>query len=211
MKIGFAAVDSEWADPELRPALNAAMATLRETGVSLVEVKLPDFPWGAMISMIIGAEEASIFESLIASGQVNDLADPSQAEGLKANLAITATQYLKAMRMRTLVQKGFRELFENVDLLVAPARYTVAPTVNEPFDTEQPERTKPSEPGMHSLIPASNLAGLPAICFPCGFASGLPVGLQLVGPAFRENTLLAVAMEFQNRTDWHKRRPPVAA
>ena len=74
-----------------------------------------------------------------------------------------------------------------------------------------PLSPSPSSPGMHSLIPAANLAGLPGISFPCGFASGLPVGLQLVGPAFRENALLSVAMEFQKHSDWHKRRPPVAA
>lgn len=211
LKVGFAAVDTEWADPELRPVLEAALRTLRETGVNLVEAKLPDFPWTPLISTIVGAEAASVFELLITSGQVNDLADPSQIEGLKANLAISATQYLKAMRIRTLVQTGFRELFETVDLIVAPARYTVAPKASEPLNTPQPDRPSPSAPGMRSLIPAANLAGLPGLSFPCGFASGLPVGLQLVGPAFRENTLLAVAREFQNRTDWHKRRPPVAA
>jgi len=210
MKVGFAAVDTEWADPELRPALEAAMKALRDTGVNLVEVKLPDYPWGALMSTIVGAEGASVFETLITSGKVDELADPSQAEGLKANVAITATQYLKAMRVRTLVQRSFRELFQTVDLLVAPARYGIAPKVGEPLDAPGPDRPRPAAPGMRSLIPASNLAGLPAISFPCGFASGMPVGLQLVGPAFRENSLLAVAMEFQNRTDWHKRRPPVS-
>jgi aspartyl-tRNA(Asn)/glutamyl-tRNA(Gln) amidotransferase subunit A len=208
LKIGFAPVDMEWADQELRPALDTAMKVLRESGVRLVEVKLPDFPWGALVSTIIGAEGASIFESLITSGKVNDLADPSQIEGLKANLGIPAAQYLKAMRVRTLVQTKFRELFQNVDLVVAPSRYGVAPRIAEPLDTTAPGRTDPSTPGMSSLIPAANIAGLPGISFPCGFATGLPVGLQLTGPAFRENTLLAVAREFQNRTDWHKRRPP---
>jgi aspartyl-tRNA(Asn)/glutamyl-tRNA(Gln) amidotransferase subunit A len=209
MKIGFAAVDLEWADPELRPALEAAMKTLREMGASLVEVKLPDYPWGAIISTVIGSEGASVFESLITSGKIDELADPSQAEGLKANLAISAMQYLKAMRVRTLIQTSFREIFENVDLLVAPARYGIAPKVAEPLDAAS-DRATPSSPGMHSLIPASNLAGLPAISFPCGFVSGMPVGLQLVGPAFRENVLVSVANAFQGRTDWHKRRPSVA-
>ena len=210
MKIGFAAVDMDWADPELRPALDAAMKTLREMGATLVETKLPDYPWGALINTIIGAEGASVFEPLISSGKVNELADPSQAEGLKANLTIPAAQYLKAMRVRTLVQRSFRELFENIDLLVAPARYGVAPQVSEPLDgSSAPSRPNPASAGMHSLIPAANLAGLPAISFPCGFAGGLPVGLQLVGPSFRENSLLAVAIEYQKRTEWHKRHPSV--
>ena len=210
LKVGFAPSDMEWADPDVRPTLDAAMRTLRESGVTLVETKLPDFPWGALVSTIIGAEGASIFEALITSDKVNDLADPSQVEGLKANLGISAAQYLKAMRIRTLVQKKFRELFGTVNLLVAPSRYSVAPKVADPLDASQSDRPQPSAPGMRSLIPAANIAGLPGLSFPCGFASGLPVGLQLVGPAFRENTLIAVAREFQNRTDWHKRRPQPA-
>jgi aspartyl-tRNA(Asn)/glutamyl-tRNA(Gln) amidotransferase subunit A len=212
MKVGFAAVDMEWADPETRTALEAAMKALRDSGANLVEVKLPDYPWGALIGTIIGAEAASVFEPLITSEQVNELADPAQIESLKASLAITSTQYLKAMRIRALIKKSFRELFDNVDLLVAPARDGVAPKISEPLDAAAagPARPQPSAPGMRSLIPAANLAGLPGISFPCGFASGLPVGLQLVGPPFRENSLLALAAEFQNRTDWHKRRPPVA-
>ncbi len=186
------------------------MKTLRETGVNLVEVKLPDYPWGALIGTIIGAEGASVFESLISSDKINELADPSQAEGLKASLAIPATQYLKAMRVRTLVQKSFHELFDSVDLLVAPARFGVAPKISEPLDAKT-DRKDPATPGMRSLIQAANLAGLPGISFPCGFASGMPVGMQLVGPAFRENSLLALAVEFQKRTDWHKRRPPVVS
>jgi aspartyl-tRNA(Asn)/glutamyl-tRNA(Gln) amidotransferase subunit A len=184
------------------------MKVLRDTGANLVEVKLPDYPWGALIGTVIGAEAASVFESLITSEQVHELADPSQIENLKAALAITSTQYLKAMRIRALIKKSFRELFDQVDLLVAPSRYAVAPKVSEPLDAAGPNRPQPATPGMRSLIPAANLAGLPGISFPCGFASGLPVGLQLVGPPFRENPLLALASEFQRRTDWHKRRPP---
>ncbi len=208
LKVGFASVDRDWADPAIRPVLDAAMSTMKDIGVELVEIELPDYPWDALISTIIGAESASVFEDLITSGQVDHLADPSQAESLKSKLAITATQYLKAMRIRSLVQRSFRELFVNIDLIVAPARYEVAPKISEPLDDGGPETPHPAKPGMTNLIPASNIAGLPGISFPCGFASGLPVGLQLVGPAFRENNLLAVAVEFQKRTDWHKRRPP---
>ncbi len=211
LKIGFASVDAEGAEPEMRPALDGAMKVLREMGMTAVEVALPDYPWGAMLSTILGAESASIFENLIASGKVEELADPGQIEGLRAGAAIPATQYLKAMRMRALAQKSFRELFEKVDLLVAPARYGVAPKVSEPLDGGPGSNLlRPMTGGMRSLIPSANLAGLPAISFPVGFAGGLPVGMQIVGPAFRESLLLGVAVEFQGRTDWHKKRPVVS-
>jgi aspartyl-tRNA(Asn)/glutamyl-tRNA(Gln) amidotransferase subunit A len=59
------------------------------------------------------------------------------------------------------------------------------------------------------LVQATNLAGLPAITVPCGFVNGLPIGLQIVGPVFSENRIIAFAREFQRRTEFHKARPAV--
>jgi aspartyl-tRNA(Asn)/glutamyl-tRNA(Gln) amidotransferase subunit A len=201
-----------WADPSARPAFQAAMQVIREVGAQVVEVKLPDFPYGPLADIVIGAEEASVFETLILAGQVDQLADPSQAANLKANLAIPATEYLKAMRIRTLLKQEFRKLFAQVDLLVAPSRYDFAPKITEPLDGPDPVPSPvPATPGMKDLIQAGNLAAIPALSLPCGFANGMPVALQLAGPAFTENTLIAVGKEFQSRTDWHKRRPPVVS
>jgi aspartyl-tRNA(Asn)/glutamyl-tRNA(Gln) amidotransferase subunit A len=99
-------------------------------------------------------------------------------------------------------------LFANVDVLIAPGRMELAPPVAQSLDEETRTGPPPADPGMSRLIPAGNLAGLPALVLPCGFANGLPVALQVVGPAFSENELIAVGRAFQERTDWHRRRPP---
>ncbi|HEV2121232.1 MAG TPA: amidase family protein, partial [Chloroflexota bacterium] len=66
-----------------------------------------------------------------------------------------------------------------------------------------------TRPNNATLIAAGNLAGLPALCLPCGFTpEGLPLALQFVGPPFSENTLLSLGMWFQSQTDWHLRQPP---
>jgi aspartyl-tRNA(Asn)/glutamyl-tRNA(Gln) amidotransferase subunit A len=209
LRAGFAPVDfAEWVDPPARPAFNTALAVLKDSGLQLTETKIPDFPYGPVISAIIGSEEASVFETLIRSGQVDQLSDPEQIAGLKANLDIPATSYLKAMRIRRLIQEEFRQLFGNVDVLISPGRLTTATPVNQSLDQDYRPNPVPQDPGMTDLIPASNLAGLPALVLPCGFAEGLPVALQLVGPPFSENTLLAIGRAFQERTDWNKRRPP---
>jgi aspartyl-tRNA(Asn)/glutamyl-tRNA(Gln) amidotransferase subunit A len=210
LKFGIAAVDLEWSAPAARPVFAAALDVIRAIGAPLVETALPDFPYGALADMVIGAEGASVFEPLIASGQVDQLADPSQAAGLRANLELPAKDYLRAMRIRSLVKHGFRDLFTNVDVLIAPARYRTAPRALEPLEGPN-EPTEPTSRGMRDVIPAGNLAGLPALSVPCGFVDGLPVALQFVGPPFSENTLLALGREFQSRTDWHKKRPPAAA
>lgn len=211
LKVGYAPVDfADRADTSARPAFAAALAALRETGVQLVETKLPSYPYGPVLSMVLNGEMGSIFEPLIASGKVDELADKAQIAGLKASLDVPAKDYLKAMRVRRIIQRELSSLFTQVDLLLAPARSGPAPKADADLDAPGPAIPPGTPPGFQGIIPAGNLAGLPALVLPCGFAENLPVALQLVGVPFSENTLFAVGREFQARTDWHKRRPPVA-
>ena len=208
IRVGYAPVDfAEWADPEARPAFAAALAVLKDTGVQLVETRLPDLPYGPVISTIISSEGSSIFEPLIASGKVDELADRKQIAGLKAGLEIPAKDYLKAMRIRRLVQEQVGKLFGQVDVLLAPSRPGPATKIDQPLDRNTRSGPPPKDLGMSAMIPAGNLAGLPALSVPCGFAGNLPVAFQLVGVPFSENTLVAVGKEYQSRTDWHKRHP----
>jgi len=207
LRIGYAPVDfSGWAQPAARPAFDQALAVIRSTGAQIVEVKLPDLPYGPVIGTVISSEGSSVFEKLIASGKVEELADPKQIAGLKAGLEIPAKDYLKAMRIRSIVQKELRKMFTGVDVLLSPSRFGPAPKISEPLDHHSSDQP-PKDKGLSALIAASNLAGLPALSIPCGFADNLPVAIQVVGPPFSENTLIAVGKEFQNRTDWHRQRP----
>jgi aspartyl-tRNA(Asn)/glutamyl-tRNA(Gln) amidotransferase subunit A len=209
LRVGYAPVDfAEWADPSARPAFQAAVAAIKELGAQLVEIKLPDFPYGPAISTVIAAEAASIFEPLIASGKVDQLADQKQIAGLKAALDIPAKDYLKAMRVRRLIQEAFQRLFSTVDVLLTPARLAPASKIEQALDASTRTSPPPKDVGLTPLIPAGNLAGLPALSLPCGFAGSLPVAIQLVGAPLSENTLVALGKAYQERTDWHKRRPP---
>src|SRR5579864_307636 len=137
LRAGYAPVDfAEWAEPAARPAFDAALGVLKQAGVQLKEVKLPDFPYGTLISTVIGAEEASIFEPLIRSEKIDQLSDQEQIAGLKANLDIPATAYLKAMRVRRLIQEEFEKLFGEVDALVTMGRTGPATPVGQSLDAE---------------------------------------------------------------------------
>jgi aspartyl-tRNA(Asn)/glutamyl-tRNA(Gln) amidotransferase subunit A len=210
VRVGFARVDfDEWADPAARPDFAKALDTIRALGVQITEAKLPEFPYGPVISTIVSSEGSSVFEPLISSGKVDELADQKQIAGLKAGLEIPAKDYLKAMRIRSLIQTAFRDLFGDIDILLAPARLGPANKITQPLDRPVNDRPTPKTPGLTALIPAGNLAGLPALSLPCGFADGMPIAIQLVGRPFSENTLLTLGKHFQERTDWHKRRPPM--
>ena len=172
----------------------------------MVETRLPDYPYGPIVGTVIDSEAASIFEQLIRSGKVDQLADQAQIDGLKASMNYSAVDYLKAMRVRTQIIADFAALFGSLDLLVAPTRLSPPDRADQPFDETPPKR--PDRKGVVSgLVQAANLCGLPALTIPCGFVNGLPIGIQIVGPPFSENRVIAFGREFQNRTDFHKQHP----
>jgi aspartyl-tRNA(Asn)/glutamyl-tRNA(Gln) amidotransferase subunit A len=208
IRVGFAPGDfTDWAEPEARPAFEKALAEFKAIGLALVETRLPDFPYGPVVSTVMAAEAGSIFEPLIRSGKVDELADARQIAGLKASLGISAADYLKAMRIRGEMKTAFRRLFADMDILLAPSRYGPAPKLTDPLDRGPGDRPAPAVPGLNNLIAAGNLVGYPALSLPCGFAGKLPVALQLVGTPFSENMLVAIGKLYQTRTDWHRRRP----
>ncbi len=212
LKIGYNPIDFEqWPEPAMRPAYQSALNSIRSLGAGLVELSIPDLPYGLIIGTIIDSESASIFEPMIRSGQVDQLADPTQANGFKASLNYTAVDYLKAMRVRSQIQRAFRELFTQVDVLVSPSCFNLPERIDQPFDVQEKNRPpQPAKRGVgHGLVPAANLCGLPAVSLPCGFADGLPMGIQFVGPVFSENTLLAFGRAYQNRTDFHRQHPQI--
>jgi len=209
LKVGFASVDIEdWAEPSTRPAFRAAFDAVRSLGVTMVETELADLPYELVAETISTAEAASVFEPLITSGQVELLEDQQQIANLKAGLEIRAKDYLKAMRIRRLIQEEMRRIFSIVDILISPSCFETAPPIDQPLDEGYRPKPRPRKRGLSQLGAAGNLAGLPALSVPCGFAGNLPVALQIVGRPFIENDLIAVGVAFQKVTDWHLKRPP---
>ena len=209
LKAGYAPADfADNAAAAARPAFAAAVGVLKDAGLQLVEAKWPQFPYGPTLSAILAAEQASVFESFITSGKVDELADQAQIAGLKASLELPARDYLKAQRIRRLIQEAFLRLFAEVDVIIAPGRSGPATRIDQRLDGAGggPPSTPPA--GFQGIIQAGNLAGLPALVLPCGFAENLPVAIQVVGAPFSENTLLAIGNQFQAHTDWHQHHPP---
>ena len=208
--IGYAPVDfDEWAEPAARAAFKEALGVIRGFGFRMKEVKLPEFPYGAVLGTILAGEAGSIFEEFVRSGSVDLLHDARQIAGLKSYVELPATDYLRAMRVRSLIQKAIYGLYLDVQVLLTPTRMGVADRVTDRLD--QGSGPVGSSQGLSTMIPAGNLAGLPALSLPCGFADGLPVAISLVGRAFYENMLFQIGNMYQKQTDWHRRRPPVDA
>ena len=110
--------------------------------------------------------------------------------------------YKKGLQARGLIQKSFNEAFDKYDMILSPTAPTTAFKIGE-------NSSDPLKMYLGDIYTVSvNLAGLPAVTIPCGFCSkGLPVGLQLIGKAFAEETLVKAAHTFQLNTDFHKKKP----
>jgi aspartyl-tRNA(Asn)/glutamyl-tRNA(Gln) amidotransferase subunit A len=111
--------------------------------------------------------------------------------------------YKKAQQVRTLIARDYSQAFESVDVLVGPTSPTVAFAIGAKVDD-------PLAMYLNDVytVPA-NLAGIPAVSIPCGFAQGLPIGLQILGKHFDEAGILRVAHAYQTATSWHRQHPPL--
>ena len=218
-RIAFAEEDvSEHASPEAKRALEKGVAEFKRIAPSFVRATLPAMPFGPMVQTVYSAEGAEIFAELIEGKRFEQLVDARQKAGLRAALEIKARDYLHAMRLRTRLQDALAAMFRDVDVILSVGRAMTATPITQPLDNPAspggpkppPDKRNLSGPGSGNmgLIAAGNLAGLPAIFFPCGFATdGLPVGLQVVGPPFSEPLLVALASAYQRETDHHLKRP----
>jgi len=202
------------AESEVEANFRRSLEVLREVADVEEDIAFPDFPWGEAAGVIVDAEGAAAFRELIESGKVKQLRDRTDRIGGYAMIMARAVDYLDAMRLRVPMRAALDALLARYDALVAPTRTGVAPPIGRDFDApppaaEAPRPVEPEPPRAPDVIPAGNLAGLPAIAMPNGFGqNGLPTSLQLLGRALSEATLVAIAERYQQMTDWHLKRPP---
>ncbi len=197
---------TEKVQPAVRDSFEAALAALGGDVEVTRDVEWPDLPWGPAVGAIVGAEGAAAFLDLLESGRVQELRCPADRTGGYSSLLLPAVDYLQAMRLRRPMKSALAYLFEKFDAVAAPTRASVAYPADRNF-----EDAYPGVSGGPPLIPAGNLCGLPALALPDGFGeNGLPTSLQLMGPVFSESLLVRIGHAYQQRTDWHTRRPPAA-
>ena len=201
-----------------------ALKVYEQLGARLTEVSLPNLPLSVPAYYVVAPAECSSnlarFDGVRFGYRcekprdLRDLYSRSRGEGFGAEVKrriMTGTYvlsagyydayYLKAQRVRQLINADFTRAFASVDVLMGPTTPTPAFAIG----------AKTSDPITMYLNDiytiGANLAGLPAVSIPCGFVQGLPVGLQIVGPHFSEARVLSAAHAFQRVTDWHTRVP----
>jgi aspartyl-tRNA(Asn)/glutamyl-tRNA(Gln) amidotransferase subunit A len=219
---------AEGLDDEVRRAVRAAIGVMTKEGAKAIPIHLPHMKYGIACYYLVATAEASSnlarFDGVHYGYRtprptdIIDLYESSRGEGFGAEVkrrimlgtyALSSgyydAYYLKALKVRTLIKRDFDQAFERVDVIASPVAPTTAFRVGE-------KSNDPLTMYLSDIYTISaNLAGICAISVPCGFDSnGLPIGLQLMGPAFGEENLLAIAHQYQLRTAWHTRTPQVA-
>ena len=218
---------AEGLDPEVEQAVKAAIGELKNLGGTIKEIHLPRTDAAVAVYYVIATAEASSnlarYDGVkfgLRAKETKDLLDlytKTRQEGfgpevkrriMLGTYALSSgyydAYYGKAQAVRTLICQDFRTAFQDVDLVVTPVTPTPAFRLGE--KSEDPLQMYLSDIYTISI----NLAGLPAISVPCGFSkAGLPIGVQLIGRPFEEETLLRAAHAYEQSTQWHVKKPMV--
>jgi aspartyl-tRNA(Asn)/glutamyl-tRNA(Gln) amidotransferase subunit A len=203
-RLGILRGTREKLQPEVLRNFEASIALLRQLADVVEGLELPDLPYDAAAGIIIDAEAASAFEPLFESGRITQLTAPEDRLGGYAGQVVLAKDYLRALRVRRPAAAALDKLLSQVDGIAAPSLPTIAWPLDAAFD-----KVYPSYPGGTDISGAANLCGVPGLFLMNGTGEGgLPTSLQLTGRALGEAALLSVAMAYQERTNFHRLRPP---
>ncbi len=210
--------------PEVEAAVRAAVEKLAERGAEVIEVSLPHTDYALPVYYLLAPAEASAnlarydgvrYGLRVIGSSLEETYKQTRGQGfgpevkrriMLGTYALSAgyydAYYLKAQKVRTLIKGDFDRAFEQVDVIVTPTSPTTAFRIGEKTDD-------PIQMYLSDIFTLSmNLAGICGISIPCGFdRQGLPIGLQVMGPALGEMAVLRVAYAYEQATDWHTRRP----
>lgn len=214
----------EGIDTKVKASIMDALKKLESMGAEWEEVSLPHTEYAVAAYYLLASSEASSnlarFDGVrygVRTGEADNLLElyhKSRSDGfgneVKRRIMLGTyslssgyydAYYLKAQKVRTLIKQDFDKVFEKYDVVIGPTAPTTAFKVGSQIDD-------PLTMYLNDIctIPVS-LAGIPAISVPCGLSEGMPVGLQIIGKAFDESTVLRVAHAFEQSTDHHKHRP----
>ena len=214
----------EGMDPEVEKAVRDAVEHCKSLGAEIVDVSLPNAKYAIAVYYIIATAEASAnlarFDGIRYGMRIDgkdpaDLYAKTRAAGfgqeVKRRIILGTyvlssgyydAYYKKAQKVRTLIRNDFKDVFSQCDAILAPVTPTPAYKKGEKADD-------PLKMYLDDILTTPvNLAGNCALSLPCGFASnGMPIGLQLIGDDFQEETILKVGHAYEQTTEWHKKRP----
>jgi aspartyl-tRNA(Asn)/glutamyl-tRNA(Gln) amidotransferase subunit A len=185
-------------DPEVASAMEHALMGMATLAADVREVRL-EVP----TDRTLPTAESYAYHSVDVAKHP-EMYQPETLRRIRTGEKVTAAEYMQRRRELELARRNIRHVFADVDLLVTPTTPIPAPSISEL--RAHPEALRPAELKLLRNTRPFNVWGLPAISIPCGFTqSGLPIGLQIAGPHWREDLVLRLAYAYEQATAWHKR------
>ncbi|MGH7751529.1 MAG: amidase, partial [Gemmatimonadales bacterium] len=193
-------------DPAIEGSLTEAITLFERTGHRLVEVEILGLADAHAASGVLTAAEAYAYHEKHLREQPDGLG-PLVRGRLERAASLTAVQLVRAEQTRREIGAAFAEAFDVVDCLIGATVPAFPPRIGD-TTVRHGNREEPVLEAFTRLNSPQNMAGIPALVLPCGVGpDGLPVGLQLIAAAGREDVLLALGAAYQRETDWHRRHP----
>ena len=192
-------------EPEVRNAVSQAANSLAELGAQIEEISIPLTSHANTISSVLRVEAPTHYQELIRD-RLQEINHDNRISYLTWSLT-PALAYYKALKLRALLRRQILEALNGLDVLLMPTMGIAAPKIEADPVIDSKEKTNRNRSG---LTTSFSLASSPAVSINCGFTSdNLPIGLQIGGKPFDEQTVLNVAYAYEQNTEWHTRRPPI--
>ena len=208
LRIGVLRKFLDGINPVVSQAFDAALKILTQAGCEIVDLDVPELRYAAMTSMMTSSAESAGVNRRWFREHYHDYV-PHVGRGIAMGMTITASEYLTVQRARHRIREALRAAYENVRLIASPTTARVAPLLSEGLKGNGDD-TRHVSYNHSNLLRFPSMLGLPGCSLPCGMnADGMPIGMQLIGAWFADQTVLNAALAYQNSTDWHTKRPAI--
>jgi len=206
LRVGVLRKFLDGVDAAVRQAFESALNVFTDAGCKIVDLDVPELSYAAMTSALTSSAESAGINRRWFREHAHDYV-PHVARGIAVGMAITASEYLTAQRARHRIREAVKTAYEKVDVLAAPTTARVAPPLANGVQGNGDDSRHVSY-NQSNLLRFPSMLGLPGCSLPSGVnPEGMPIGMQLIGASFADQTVLNAAAAYQSATDWHNRKP----
>ena len=209
LKVGVVRPFLEGVNAAVKQAFESALQVFAGAGCEIVDVDMPELKYAAMTSMLTSSAESAGINRHWFRERHQDYV-PHVSRGIAVGMTITASEYLTAQCARHKIREAVRATYEKIDIIASPTTARVAPLLSDGLRGNGDD-TRHASYNHSNLLRFPSMLGLPGCSLPCGMSpENMPIGMQLIGAWFADQTVLNAACAFQSSTDWHTRRPALA-
>ena len=210
LRIGVLPRFLEGVNPAVKQSFESALKVLAGAGCEIIDLDVDELSYAAMTSMLTSSAESAGINRRLFRERHQDFV-PHVSRGIAVGMTITASEYLTAQRARHRIREALRATYEKVNIIASPTTARVAPLLSDGVKGNGDD-TRHASYNHSNLLRFPSMLGLPGCSLPCGMNSeGMPIGMQLIGAWFDDQTVLNTALAYQSVTDWHTRWPALVS